>query len=120
MNVELKKSFRFEAAHCLPFAPEGHRCRNLHGHGYSVDIVVAGEVDAASGWLIDYGEIARLFEPVRKDLDHCRLNDIPGLESGTAEMVAVYIWKRLVGELPGLKEVRVSETTTSSCTFRGE
>ncbi|MEM1009583.1 MAG: 6-carboxytetrahydropterin synthase, partial [Myxococcota bacterium] len=30
--MEIYKEFTFEAAHHLPFVPEGHKCRRLHGH----------------------------------------------------------------------------------------
>lgn len=120
MKVELKKSFRFEAAHRLPFAPEGHRCRNLHGHGYVVDVVIYGEVDPQARWFVDYGDILLACEPIRQDLDHKTINDVPGLEAGTAEMMSVYIWNRLKDKLPGLKAVVVHETSTSSCTYYGE
>ena len=120
MKVELKKTFRFEAAHHLPFAPDGHRCRNVHGHGYQVDVVVDGEVDAQRRWYVDYGDIAAAIEPILKGLDHRLLNDVPGLEAGTAEMLALFLWTQARDRLPGLKEVTVRETATSSCTYRGE
>lgn len=120
MKVELHKSFRFEAAHRLPNAPDGHRCRNLHGHSYVVDVVVEGEVNPDRSWFIDYNDILALCEPVRLRLDHHTVNDIPGLESGTAEMLSIYIWNELKPKLTGLKEIVVHETTTSSCTYRGE
>ncbi len=120
MKVELKKSFRFEAAHNLPFAPEGHRCRNLHGHGYVVDVVVEGEIDPKHQWFVDYGEILNACQPVKQMLDHKRINDIPELEAGTAEMLSVFIWNHLQGTVPGLKAIVVHETSTSSCTYRGD
>lgn len=119
MKVELRKSMTFEAAHHLPFAPEGHRCRQVHGHSYVVEIVVEGEIDPNHKWFVDYGQIVRTCEPVRAGLDHKLINDIEGLEAGTAEMLAIYFWNHVVGELPGLKEVTVKETPTSSCTYRG-
>ena len=53
MKVELRKSFRFEAAHHLPFAPEGHRCRHVHGHGYVVEVAIEGYLDPKRRWLLD-------------------------------------------------------------------
>jgi 6-pyruvoyltetrahydropterin/6-carboxytetrahydropterin synthase len=120
MKVELRKSLSFEAAHHLPNAPDGHRCRQVHGHSYVVEVVVEGEVDPVRGWFIDYGEIARVCEPIRIELDHKLLNEVPGLEAGTAEMLALHFWNRIAGRLPGLREVVVRETPTSSCTYRGE
>jgi 6-pyruvoyltetrahydropterin/6-carboxytetrahydropterin synthase len=120
MRVELRKSFRFEAAHHLPFAPEGHRCRHIHGHGYVVEVVVEGDIDPERRWLIDYGEILRRCEPIKARLDHKLVNEIPGLESGTAEDLSIYVWKELKPHLPELAAVTVRETATSSCTYRGD
>jgi 6-pyruvoyl-tetrahydropterin synthase len=47
MQIELRKSFRFEAAHDLPTFPEGHKCRRLHGHSFCIEVVVTGDVDPA-------------------------------------------------------------------------
>ena len=57
MRVELVKEFTFEAAHRLPRLPAEHKCSRLHGHSYRVAITVEGEVNALTGWLMDYGEI---------------------------------------------------------------
>lgn len=119
MNVELRKSFRFEAAHHLPCAPEGHRCRQVHGHGYEVEVVVEGPVDPERKWVVDYGQILQACQPVKKKLDHKLLNEIPGLESGTAEMLAVFIYNEVKDLIPHLKAITVKETATSSCTYRG-
>lgn len=120
MKVVLTKTFRFEAAHHLPLAPDDHKCRTLHGHSFHVEIKVEGEVDEKTGWFMDYGEIASAFEPLRRQLDHCVINDIPGLEPGTAEYLSAWIYRALKKRLPGLKSVTVRETDTSSCTYYGE
>lgn len=104
MRVSLSKSFRFEAAHWLPTFPEGHKCRRLHGHSFHVDVVVEGEVPEESGYLMDFGTIKAAI----------------GLENPTSEMLAKWIWDRLAGELPLLHEIRVQETCTSSCCYRGD
>ena len=119
MRVSLSKSFRFEAAHWLPTFPEGHKCRRLHGHSFHVDVVVEGEVPEESGVLMDFGTIKAAIGPVEEALDHRCLNDVEGLENPTSEMLAKWIWDRLVGELPLLHEIQVQETCTSSCCYRG-
>lgn len=120
MFVRLAKTFTFEAAHALPSFPPGHKCRRLHGHSFRIDVIVAGEVDPARGYLLDYGDIKAACEPVRLQLDHFYLNEIPGLENPTAEQLAVWIWQRLRPALPLLAEVVVHETCTSRCEYRGE
>jgi 6-pyruvoyltetrahydropterin/6-carboxytetrahydropterin synthase len=119
MNVELRKTFQFEAAHRLPNLPEGHKCWRLHGHSFQVEIVVRGECDPHLGWLMDYAEIARRFQPLWEQLDHRYLNEIPGLENPTSEVLAAWIWQRLKPVLPELAEVVVAETCTARCVYRG-
>lgn len=119
MRVRLSKSFTFEAAHSLPTFPKGHKCRRLHGHSFKFEVVVEGDVPVERGYLIDYGEIKRVCDPVCAALDHRHLNEIPGLENPTAENLARWIWDRLRSKLPPLREVVVYETCTSRCQYTG-
>ncbi|MGB0390019.1 MAG: 6-pyruvoyl trahydropterin synthase family protein, partial [Salibacteraceae bacterium] len=32
------KHFSFDSAHELPNVPEGHKCKNLHGHTYHLTV----------------------------------------------------------------------------------
>jgi 6-pyruvoyltetrahydropterin/6-carboxytetrahydropterin synthase len=119
MHIRLVKQFSFEAAHWLPTFPEGHKCRRMHGHSFRVEIAVEGDVDESKGYLIDYGDIARAVDPVKLRLDHYCLNEIPGLENPTSEMIARWIWRELAAPLPMLSQVIVHETCTSRCEFEG-
>ena len=120
MTMELAKTFRFEAAHHLPHVPADHKCRRVHGHSFRVTVRVTGPVGAASGWVMDYADIAHAFEPIRQQLDHHDLNAIEGLANPTSENVARWIWERLGPALPGLSSLTVHETCTSRCTYRGD
>ncbi len=119
MSFELRKKFRFEAAHYLPHLPEGHKCRRLHGHSFEVEIAVRGPYDPKRGWVQDFADLRRAFQPLCDQLDHHLLNDIPGLENPTSENLARWIWNQLKPKLPGLVEVVVAETPTSRCIYRG-
>ena len=118
--AEVYKELRFEAAHLLPNAREGHKCRRLHGHSYYVTLVVRGPLDPHLGWVMDFADLKAAFEPLEKVLDHSYLNEIEGLENPTAEILAVWIWQRLEPTVPALSEVRIAETCTSGCSYRGE
>jgi 6-pyruvoyltetrahydropterin/6-carboxytetrahydropterin synthase len=120
MNVELRKTFQFEAAHLLPNLPATHKCRRLHGHSFRVEVAVAGPCDPHLGWLMDYAEIGDAFKPVFEQLDHRYLNDVPGLENPTSEQIAAWIWTRLKPALPLLREVIVAETCNARCVYSGE
>lgn len=117
--MEIFKEFNFEAAHRLPNVPEGHKCARLHGHSFMVRIVVAGTVGETSGWVMDFGDIKKAFRPVREQLDHHYLNDIPGLENPTSENIARWIWHKLKPELPELARIEIRETCTSGCVYSG-
>ncbi len=113
------KEFTFEAAHRLPNVPDGHKCGRLHGHSYHVTIRVSGEVLKHEGWLIDYADIAKEWEPLHEQLDHRYLNDVPGLENSTSEMLAKWIWDRLRVSLPRMTMVIVRETCTAGSEYSG-
>ena len=101
--------FGFEAAQSLPQLPEDHPCRRLHGHSYSVE-VGADNLD-------------NLEEPLRElydELDHRCLNDIPGLDMATCEVICGWIWKRLSREVDDLRVIVVQETDTARCIYYGE
>jgi 6-pyruvoyltetrahydropterin/6-carboxytetrahydropterin synthase len=92
------------------------KCVNLHGHNYALDVVVAGKINAASGFVWDLKQLSDLIRrQIIQDVDHHNLNtDVPWLEGRipTAENLAVAFWERLQSELPAglLRSVRVSET----------
>ena len=121
MRVELAREYRFEAAHRLPRVAPDHPCARMHGHSFRIEVMLAGEVDEARGWLVDFDEISRAVEPLLAgELDHRCLNDVPGLENPTSEVLCGWLWRRLAGRLPGLGAITVHETCTARCTYRGE
>ena len=120
MRCELSRDYRFEAAHSLPCVPATHKCRRAHGHGYLIRVTVAGEVDPETGWVMDFATIDAEVSPVLKELDHQFLNDLPGLENPTSEVLAGWLWQRIRPRLALLSELMVAETPQSRCVYRGE
>src|SRR5262249_19315868 len=88
--------------------PEGHKCRNLHGHNYRIDVVVHGALDAR-GFVKDFAEIDADIMPLIKMLDHRLLNEVEGLENPTAEIIASWLFQRI----KGCESVRVYENDDS-------
>jgi 6-pyruvoyltetrahydropterin/6-carboxytetrahydropterin synthase len=119
-DVDIFKEFRIEAAHRLPNVPTDHKCYRLHGHSFRIRVHVRGDVDPHTGWVIDFADIARAFEPLFAQLDHHYLNEIAGLDNPTSEHLARWVWQRLRPSLPGLSQVVVRETCTAGCEYRGE
>jgi 6-pyruvoyltetrahydropterin/6-carboxytetrahydropterin synthase len=110
-HLTVAKEFHFEAAHSLPHLPEGHKCRNVHGHSYVVEIHVAGPLDSR-GFVVDYSELSAAMKPIIDQLDHQNINDILPC-STTAENLGAWIMSQLdkfSGLKPRVSRVDVYET----------
>ena len=117
-TARILRKFSFDAAHQLHTMPEGHKCRRMHGHTYLCEVVCEGQIDPAVGYFLDYGDLKAALEPVIEALDHRYLNDIPGLEVPTAEMIAKWIYDRLKPDLPSLRALRLWETPQNGVEYR--
>jgi 6-pyruvoyl tetrahydropterin synthase/QueD family protein len=62
-----------------------------------VRLEITGEVDPHTGWIMDFAELKAAFKPTYDRLDHYYLNDIPGLENPTSEVLAKWIWDETAG-----------------------
>jgi 6-pyruvoyltetrahydropterin/6-carboxytetrahydropterin synthase len=113
--MDLFVEFTFEAAHRLPNVPPEHKCARLHGHSFSVRLTVTGPVDPKLGWVIDFAEIDRAFQPIHQLLDHRYLNEVPGLENPTSELIARFVLERVKLPAGMLKAVSIAETCNSGC-----
>ncbi|PKN51038.1 MAG: 6-carboxytetrahydropterin synthase QueD [Deltaproteobacteria bacterium HGW-Deltaproteobacteria-13] len=118
--MEIFKVFKFDAAHRLPNVRQGHKCAELHGHSFLVEIHIRGAVDPHTGWVMDFADISEAFQPLYDQLDHKYLNDIEGLDNPTSENIAQWIWQRIQMKLPQLSKIVVQESPESGCVYRGE
>jgi 6-pyruvoyltetrahydropterin/6-carboxytetrahydropterin synthase len=118
--MDVFKVFSIEAAHRLPHVPPDHKCGRLHGHSFKVEIHVRGKVGGKTGWVMDFADIKKAFQPIFEQLDHHYLNEIEGLENPTSENLAKWVWRRLSPTLPGLNKIIVNETCDSGCIYQGE
>jgi 6-pyruvoyltetrahydropterin/6-carboxytetrahydropterin synthase len=119
MRIELARDYHFEAAHRLPRLPATHKCARLHGHSFKFTVLLEGDVDERTGFLIDFGDVDKIVQPVVDRLDHYFLNEIEGLENPTSEVLSAWLWRRLRPELPVLRAITVAETCDARCTYRG-
>jgi 6-pyruvoyltetrahydropterin/6-carboxytetrahydropterin synthase len=92
------------------------KCANLHGHNYVLEVVVAGQINPETGYVLDLKQLSDVISRrVIQDVDHRNLNtDVPWLEARipTAENLALAFWERLRSALPDgvLRSVRLWET----------
>jgi len=98
---------------------------NYHGHNYELEISLEGEIDPRTGYVVDLGVVKRIAEEtVVAALDHRNLNlDVPEFRdlNPTAENIAVVVWRKLEGALPGrLVKILLWETPRNCVEYRGE
>ncbi len=79
----------FDAARYLPRVSDVRRHKRMYGHTYRVRLEVTGEVVDATGWVMDYADLKRMWEVVKSGLNHCCLNDF--VSNPTCELIARYI-----------------------------
>jgi 6-pyruvoyltetrahydropterin/6-carboxytetrahydropterin synthase len=100
--------------------------RNGHGHNYTLEVTVAGEIDPVTGFVVDLKLLKDILErEVVGVFDHRHLNlEIPDFKTTipTTENIAVAIWRRLEDKIPGanLHRVRVYEMPDLFADFYGE
>lgn len=110
------RRYVFQSAHQLPNVPKGHKCGRMHGHGFEVILHAKQEAgDARNG--ADLLDAA--WAPMQQTLDFACLNDLPGLENPTSEMMSSWLWQRLKSVLPELSWVTVFETASCGANFDG-
>ncbi len=100
--------------------------RNGHGHNYTLEVTVAGEIDSVTGFVVDLKQMKDILErEVVGVYDHRHLNlEIPEFKTTipTTENLAVAVWHRLDGKIPHAKlhRVRVYEMPDLFADFFGE
>jgi len=68
---------------------------------------------------VDYDYLDKIWAPVQAELNYACLNDIPGLNNPTSEVISSWIWHRIKPVLPQLSWVTVYETATCGAHFDG-
>jgi len=119
-KMRIYKEFKFDSAHWLPNVPLEHKCANMHGHTYIIEIHVEDELDPNLGWVLDYTDLKNAVKPLIQQLDHRVLNEIEGLENPTAEHIALWFWNQIKPNLSQLSQVVVKENPTNVCIYSGE
>ena len=120
MTMNIFKKFTFDSAHYLPNVPDGHKCKEMHGHTYLLTVFIDGELIDNLDWVIDFAEIKKIINPIITRVDHKLLNDIEGLENPTCENLAIWLWNNIKPELPGLCRIKLGETPESGVVYEGK
>ena len=99
---------------------------NWHGHNYTIEVVVAGEINSETGFVLDLKHLKEIIrENVISKVDHKNLNTDTDFMKGlnpTSENIVVAIWNQLKDKLPAgkLYSVKLYETENNYFEYRGE
>ena len=104
------------------------KCANLngHGHNYTLEVTVKGEVDSTTGFVLDLKQLKDVLnDEVVEAMDHRHLNkEVPEFANRipTTENLAIAIWNRLKVKLKSaqLHRVRVYEMADLFVDYYGE
>jgi 6-pyruvoyltetrahydropterin/6-carboxytetrahydropterin synthase len=100
--------------------------KNGHGHNYTLEITLKGEIDPKTGYLFDLSLLKKIIKQhIIDKVDHKHLNyDVDFLQNiiPTTENLAVAFWQILSQHLPKnlLYSVKVYETENNIAEYRGE
>lgn len=108
----ISKWFGFEASHVLP--RHLGKCSRLHGHSYKVGVSISGPIDDDSQFILDYGRMKDIVQPIIDTLDHRHLNSF--IRYPSAENIAIFIGAYLKQQMPEritriVVQVRETENT---------
>lgn len=99
---------------------------NWHGHNYTLEVMVSGTPDPATGFVIDLKKLKEIIqEHVISKVDHKNLNLDTDFMQGlipTSENIVVAIWNQLKDKIPSgeLYSVKLYETENNYFEYRGE
>lgn len=133
--VYITRRETFAAAHRL-FKPELSeeenfklfgKCSNpnWHGHNYTLEVVIAGEVDRDTGFVMDLQELKEIMKKnIIKNVDHKNLNIDTNFMKGiipTSENIVLAIWNELKNKISKgkLYSVKLFETENNYFEYRG-
>ena len=103
--ITISKSYSFDSAHQLwddVQPPEWNhnifgKCAREHGHTYTLEVEVTGDIDPVSGMILNYFLLDMVVKPIVERLDHHNLNDIfaPALTTAENMVGIIASWVQL-------------------------
>jgi 6-pyruvoyltetrahydropterin/6-carboxytetrahydropterin synthase len=135
VKIELGRRYRFAASHRLhseKLSEEENarvfgKCANPYGHGhnYVLEIGVSGEVDPATGMIVNLADLDTFVErEVIEVFDHRSLNeDVVAFRDvvPTTENLCIEIFNKLKSfPKANLERVRIQETANNSFEYAGD
>ncbi len=90
---------------CAHFLPGHEKCGRLHGHTYTVDVIIEGE--KKHGMILDFADFKSVVKEVLNEYDHRSFNEF--LEYPSVENICEMIAGKITARLPYGFTIRVWE-----------
>jgi len=119
-KLSITKKLVFDSAHYI--TDHEYKCKNLHGGRYDIEITLKDRIDPMTGFVVDYSLIKKITKSlIINKFDHKTLNlTCPELSwRSSTEFLCIVIWEILIDYLPSLKKIKIYETETSHCEYKG-
>lgn len=122
--ITISKQYSFDAAHQLENSTYDSatnadvfgKCAALHGHTYTLEVELSGDVRSTTGMVLNYFDLDRIVKPIVEQLDHQFLNEVFDGMITTAENMVLEIgsWvnEAILSQAPGVwvRRVTLQET----------
>jgi len=88
----------------------------VHGHNYTIEVSISGEVNPENGFIINLKIIDKIVNEAVTLLDHSQIEkDIPWFKDKqpSSENLTIYFWEHIVNRIPkanSLFQIRIYET----------
>ena len=123
-DYRIWKDFTLDSAVRFKNAPVTAPEIAVHGHTFTLRLHLSAPIDDVMGWIIDFGDVKRQFDPILRSLDHHAIHLLSeGPEDSHTGAIANWVQQRAVKNLPHLARVDLYEAegrgsvATTECNF---
>jgi 6-pyruvoyltetrahydropterin/6-carboxytetrahydropterin synthase len=90
---------------CAHYLPGHEKCGRLHGHTYTIDVIIEGE--KKEGMILDFADLKGTVRRVLAEYDHRSFNEV--LDYPSVENITELIAGRISASLPYRFTIRIWE-----------
>lgn len=112
-NSKVQTFKRFDLQSASPAVAGGYE-----GYSYEMIPVISMPVHQQLGWTMDFSELKKMVEPLRKILDHHDLSKSTGMDLSRPQDLQEFLFKQLRKDLPQLVEIRLRKSRAEGWVIR--
>ncbi len=109
-SFRIWKEFKLDSAVRLKCAPQDDARRHIHGHSFTLRLHLHAPLDRVLGWIVDFGDVKEIFNPIFRQIDHHPLHEFMGDEDSDTASIARRIQEMAAPLIPSLHRIDLNET----------